>query len=296
MKVLFVILPTQLFESNAYLKYVDEIHLIEDPYYFQKNFHKQKLYLHITSMHYYYNRLKSKYTKKKIVYVTHNECNYSTYKSSNNQIEMFNPIDFKSISNWSSKNILFRESPYFLSTNNDLNDYKALVGDQTKFSQAHFYKWQRMRLNILIDKNSKPEFNSWSFDNQNRNPFPKNYSEPIIKTYPSKYSKYAVDYIDKWFPNAFGNATFGSIPTTHTQAKKHLKQFITNSLAIFGNTQDAISNQIIYGNHSNLSSSLNIGLLTPSYVVKQVLIFYNNSKNKKSIIASVEGVLRQITY
>lgn len=70
MKVLFVILPTQLFESNAYLKHVDEIHLIEDPYYFQKNFHKQKLYLHITSMHYYYNRLKIKYTKKKIVYVS----------------------------------------------------------------------------------------------------------------------------------------------------------------------------------------------------------------------------------
>lgn len=36
MKTLFVILPTQLFESNAYLKHVNEIHLIEDPYYFQK--------------------------------------------------------------------------------------------------------------------------------------------------------------------------------------------------------------------------------------------------------------------
>ena len=36
MKTLFVILLTQLFESNAYLKHVNEIHLIEDPYYFQK--------------------------------------------------------------------------------------------------------------------------------------------------------------------------------------------------------------------------------------------------------------------
>lgn len=294
MKTLFVILPTQLFESNAYLKQVDEIHLVEDPYYFQKTFHKQKLYLHIVSMHYYRNRLKSKYPKKKIVYITHNECNYSAYKSSKNQIEMFNPIDAKSISNWSSKNILFRESPYFLSTNNDLNDYKTMNSNQIKYNQSHFYKWQRTRLNILIDKDGKPEFNSWSFDNQNRNPFAKNYSEPIIKSYSSKYSKLAIDYIDKWFPNAFGNLDLIHFPTTHIQAKKHLKQFITTSLAIFGNTQDAISNQIIYGNHSNLSSSINIGLLTPSYVVNQVLAFYNNSKNKKNIIASVEGFIRQI--
>ena len=140
MKTLFVILPTQLFESNAYLKQVDEIHLVEDPYYFQKTFHKQKLYLHIVSMHYYRNRLKSKYPKKKIVYITHNECNYSAYKSSKNQIEMFNPIDAKSISNWSSKNILFRESPYFLSTNNDLNSYKTMNSNQIKYNQSHLYK------------------------------------------------------------------------------------------------------------------------------------------------------------
>jgi deoxyribodipyrimidine photolyase-related protein len=108
---------------------------------------------------------------------------------------MFDPIDAKSISNWSSKNILFRESPYFLSTNTDLNTYKELIGKLVTYSQAHFYKWQRTRLNILIDKDGKPEFNSWSFDNQNRNPFPKNYSEPIVKSYASKYSKFTIDYM-----------------------------------------------------------------------------------------------------
>lgn len=297
MVLVFVILPTQLFESNVYLKHVDEIHLIEDPYYLQKTFHKQKLYLHITSMRSYYDWIKSKYPKKKIVYETHDKCNYSAYKSSKNQIEMFDPIDAKSISNWSSKNIVFRESPYFLSSKNDLNTYKELVKSPskvTRYSQSHFYKWQRVRLNILIDKTNNPVFNTWSFDNQNRDPFPKNYSEPLVKSYPSKYSKFAIDYINKWFPNSFGNLESFHFPTTHTQAKKHLKQFITTSLSIFGNTQDAISNKIIYGNHGNLSSSLNIGLLTPSYILKQVLTFYNNSNNKKSIIASIEAFLRQI--
>ena len=50
----FIILPTQLFEKNNYLKDMDEIYLIEEPFYFtNKKFHKQKLVLHRASMKYY---------------------------------------------------------------------------------------------------------------------------------------------------------------------------------------------------------------------------------------------------
>ena len=60
---IFLILPTQLFETNNYLKEMDRIIMIED---FLTNQHKQKLVLHRASMKYYYNKLKTKYKNKKM--------------------------------------------------------------------------------------------------------------------------------------------------------------------------------------------------------------------------------------
>ena len=51
-------MPTQLFETNNYLKEMDRIIMIED---FLTNQHKQKLVLHRASMKYYYNKLKTKF-------------------------------------------------------------------------------------------------------------------------------------------------------------------------------------------------------------------------------------------
>ncbi len=293
MKNIFIILPHQLFYENSFLDDIDEIYLIEDPQYFQKNFHIQKLYLHITSMKNYYDHIVNKYPNKKIFYIEFHKCNYNDYKNDEINIKMFHPIDIKSVNNWKSKNITFLESPYFLTSENDLLLYKNSVKNKN-YNHLHFYKWQRLRLNILIDENKKPEFGKWSFDTQNRNPYPKNYIENMIKPYSSKYYNYAKEYILKYFSNAFGKLNDIHYPTTYFQAKNHLRQFINLSLSNFGNTQDAISNKVIYGNHSNISSSLNIGLLTPSYVIEQVLIFYNNHQNKKSIINSIEGFIRQI--
>ena len=58
---IFIILPTQLFEYNEYNEYLDKmdnIYIIEEPFYFtSKSFHKQKLILHRASMKYYYDKL-----------------------------------------------------------------------------------------------------------------------------------------------------------------------------------------------------------------------------------------------
>jgi len=58
MSKIFIILPTQLFLNNPYLKDMDIIYLIEEPYYFNSRpFHRQKLILHRASMKYYYDYL-----------------------------------------------------------------------------------------------------------------------------------------------------------------------------------------------------------------------------------------------
>ena len=76
MKV-FIVLPTQLFEQNPYLKEMDVICLIEEPFYFiDKPFHKQKLMFHRASMMYYCDFLKKKYKNIDIKYITFDKVNY----------------------------------------------------------------------------------------------------------------------------------------------------------------------------------------------------------------------------
>ena len=89
MKV-FIILPTQLFKDIKILKKYDIVYLIEEPYYLNPTFHKQKLLLHISSLNYYYDYLvKSSINVK---YIKYNEINYDKI-CKNNQIFMYDPVD-----------------------------------------------------------------------------------------------------------------------------------------------------------------------------------------------------------
>jgi deoxyribodipyrimidine photolyase-related protein len=290
MSNIFIILPTQLFDNIDLLKKYDKIFLIEEPYYINTYYHKQKLLLHISSMYYYYDYLKN--NKINVEYITYDKINYSKILVNKNVI-MYNPIDKKMIKLFNKYKVKYLDTKIFLNSNEELLKFKK---DNNKYSQSEFYKNQRIKFNILVDKNNKPLYGKWSFDNENRNKFDKSYKESKLIFYNNSYIKEAKEYINKNFLKSFGEfADDGSYyPCTHNDAKKHLKKFINERLIHFGKNQDAISHNVIYGEHSNISALLNIGLLTPMYVIQEILKYFNSSKNKKELINSVEGIIRQI--
>lgn len=291
MKVkIFIILPTQLFEDISYLQYFSKIFIIEDPYYLNSSFHKQKLYLHHTSLLYYYEYLKGK--KVNVEYINLDKCNYKMFNNTEHHIEMYNPIDRQSIINWSLSKVHFIDPLTFICSSEDLRIYKEEISkNKHKYTHNHFYKWQRSRLNILM-KDFMPLYNRWSFDTENRSKFPNNYKEFKISF---KIDIEIKEFIEKRYPNSFGYLSdISYYPSNHNDAKKLLNFFITNKLEKFGNIQDAFSKNVTYGNHSIISSSLNIGLLTPQYVIKRILDVFNKSNKKRQIISSVEGFIRQI--
>ena len=151
---IFIILPTQLFKDIKILKTYDLVYLIEEPYYLNSNYHKQKLVLHIASLNYYYDYLINNNIKVK--YINYNKINYSKFL--NNNITMYNPIDKKMIKLYKKYNIKFLETPTFFNTYNDLLEYNKLK-KSTKFTQSDFYKYQRIKYNILVDKNKNPLYN-----------------------------------------------------------------------------------------------------------------------------------------
>jgi deoxyribodipyrimidine photolyase-related protein len=287
----FLILPTQLFKDIKILKDYDIIYLIEDTYYLNSKFHKQKLLLHVSSLNYYYDYLLDNHNNVK--YINFNNADYGKFLKKGDDITMYDPIDKDIIKKLKKFNITYLETPLFINTNEELLDYKNSK-DNDRFTNSDFYKLQRKKLDILMKNETTPLFNQWSFDKNNRNAFDKGYTEYEPKTYNNKYIEDGKKYINKHFKNAFGNLDKIYYPNTHKLAEVHLNDFIEYKIIDFGKYQDSISKEVIYGNHANISSLLNIGLLTPQYVIKVIINAFNKYKNKKSIIDSVEAIVRQI--
>ncbi len=281
----FVVLPTQLFEDVSYLVHFN-VYIVEDPFYLNKIYHKQKLYLHHSSMEHYYNYLKDKGIN--VTYVTIEKVKYDMFI--NNEVEMYHPVDRKSVKNWSRSKSKFLDPLNFICSSKDLDSYNVSHKNKKKYLQNTFYKWQRIRLNILVNK-SEPLYGKWSFDTENRSKFSNNYTEPKMKNNIDITLK---NYVEKNYPKSFGYLDSFYYPVNHKEAKQMCDSFISSKLSSFGSIQDAFSKSVTFGNHSVLSSSINIGLLTPQYVVGKVLDYFNRSSNKKNIIASVEGFIRQI--
>ncbi len=286
---IFLIYPTQLFKYNKYLSSVDNIYIIEEPYYFTRyKFHKQKLVFHRATMRYYYELLQKKYKNIKY-YNFYDITDYNKIFNKTDEIFLYNPIDKEIIDKLKDYNHTIYDTPLFLETDKELEDYRnTYTNGKNYYHDNSYYKWIRRKLNILI-KDNKPILNKWSFDKENRRKFDKDYKEDKIKTYKNKYIEEAKEYINKYFPDNYGIIEEFYYPITHKETKRHFRYFLQNKLDTFGKYQDSISKNVIFGSHSVLSPMLNVGLITPYEIVKETLKKYN-----KFNIITVEAFLRQI--
>jgi deoxyribodipyrimidine photolyase-related protein len=163
--------------------------------------------------------------------------------------------------------------------------------DIKNYSNKNFYIWQRKKLDILVTKDQKPLNNKWSYDIDNRLPFPKDFKiDMSLKSVTNKYITEAQHYVNKHFKNNIGD-TDVYFPIDSAGAKKHLTTFLKQRFKYFGPYEDAISTEIIVGPHSFLSIYMNTGILTPQFVVKKILSYWQKYKVN---IGSVEAIIRQI--
>ena len=293
----FIILPNQLFETKNLKKFKNhKFILIEEPLFFGdkrriKNFSKLKLVLHRASMKYYYDYLKSK--NYNVEYIDFKKVKKYSFIKKYDSVEMFEPVDhlFKSTftKKVGKKELIFHDSPLFLLSNEDLEEYNKTKGKSKTFFHKHFYDWQLKKLKI--------PYISKSYDEMNRNKIPKDFEIPksvISKNdNKTKYVKEAKKYVNDNFKNNYGDVDEFNFPITHKTAKKWLKNFLKKRLSNFGNYQDAILKDESYLFHSLLASSINIGLITPKEVLDKTIKYYE--ANKKEVkINNFEGFVRQL--
>ena len=293
-----LIFPNQLFPLKIInqiesLKF-NKIFIIEEPRYFSDfKFHKLKLVYHRASMKKYYDELSKKFN---IVYVDFNNVNKDFYKKLNDDsTTYFNPIDHKLLKKLSKllNKATMIDNLNFLLTPDEIKENKDKFFMNNKYSHDNFYKFQRIKLDILM-KNDKPINNKWSFDTENRKALPNNIKEPKLpKIRKDKYYKEAVEYVNEHFIKNYGNTDEWIYPIESKTALKWLNYFLSKKLSNFGPYEDAVDTTKPFLFHSVLSPMMNIGILPDTLVVKISNDYY--LKHKDSIpIASYEGFIRQV--
>lgn len=307
-----LIFPTQLFSDIDYIKKWiknnpnknNPIYLIEEPRYFTDfSFHKLKLAYHRASMRKYFDFLKKK--KINVKYINFNEVTtlfYSNIELDSDSITIISPGDYvleKKLKDVFKKKLIILDNINWLIKLDELDKIKKIIYKNGKYSHDEFYKYQRRKLNILIDLSDKPIGGKWSYDINNRKPLPKEHkpasliSKTISKNLSNKYIKDAINYVNKYWPDNYGSLDNFIYPIDTKSSLKWLNKFLEERLGNFGPYEDAVNETEPFVYHSVLSPMMNIGILTDTQVVTKSYQYYLD--NKKSIsIESFEGFIRQV--
>ena len=170
------------------------------------------------------------------------------------------------------KNLTILDNPNFLNPK-----------DENRF--FHKYYINRRKDLELFCPNGKPEGGKWSLDEQNRKKMPKDEFLPLKLVFENEYIIEAKNYCKKF--DSFGCCDEFLYPVTFDEAKANLGYFLENKFSKYGTYQDAIVKDGKFLFHSNISSSLNIGLLDLNHVIEkssQVDVPFN----------AKEGFIRQV--
>jgi deoxyribodipyrimidine photolyase-related protein len=303
MKAVTILFPHQLFEDISTLNKQYPVYLIEEFLFFnQYRFHKQKLLFHRMSMKQYANFLHD--NGFNLEYINANDSLSDIRKllpflqeKDIQEIHFLEPYD-----NWLSKRInssakqlnlklKLMKSSMFITSSELLNSYFS--ESKKKFLHNDFYIQQRKALQLMLTSENKPLGGKWSFDADNRKKYPKGKTPPKLPSLEAdSYFEEAVEYVNKHYEVNPGSIAKSPLyPTSFQSSKRWLSDFLENRFREFGEFEDAIVGKENFLHHSVLSPLLNVGLLTPKYIIKETLQY--GQKNDIPL-NSLEGFLRQI--
>ena len=303
-----LVFPNQLYSVHpGFKRKPRRVVLLEDSLFFGDSryparFHKQKLWFHRSSMKRYEQLLRGRGFKTEYIEYAPKASALRDIllrlrgKSRQYRLLVSDPTDFileqrlQKHCDELNIDVEILRTPTFLNTREENAAYRI---QRNRWFMADFYKWQRQRLNLLMDGES-PCGGRWSFDDENRKKVPKN----LLSSIPClpAVARDAIDaeakaYVMGRFSRNPGSLDALYYPTSHRAARKWLKQFLKIRLKNFGDYEDAIVPGQSWLWHSVLTPMLNTGLLTPKEVVKATLDFADANDVP---LNSLEGFLRQV--
>ena len=179
---------------------------------------------------------------------------------------------------------------------NQPDEFAAWAGDRRTLVMEPFYRRERRRLGLLLTPDGEPEGGRWNLDRENRRP-----PEAATAEAPDPWraTEDAIDEEVRRDLDALDVAFWGedlprSAPATPEEAQLALEDFVAHRLAGFGPWQDAILVDHPVLHHSLLSSSMNLGLISPLTVARRVDEAYRTHSHPPVPLQSAEGYIRQV--
>ena len=304
-----LIFPHQLFEYHpGFQQSIDRVLLIEDSLFFGDSryplrFHLQKLWFRRATMKRYERLVRERgYAVEYLEFQPGRDLVdtlVSFYESQDQTTSSFvycEPVDFvleKRLERLESKldiEPVRLPTPGFINRSEENVKYRA---GRKRWFMADFYKWQRKRLDILME-DGQPVGGKWSFDGDNRKKVPKNRLDSVPQL-PSierdSIDHEAREYVQRRFPENPGSLSNLIYPTSHLDSDSWLAKFLEERFALFGDYEDAIVAKESFLWHSVLTPMLNVGLVTPNQVLDATLEF---SLRADVPINALEGFIRQV--
>lgn len=272
------------------------MYVVEDPLYFaQYDFHKLKLMLHRAAMQRFAESLRQAGTSVRYVEASElpNTGSIADILAQDGvtAVRYVDPCD-----DWLGRRLAtglaahgisqsILDDPAFLTPRAIIDEFGA-SGQKLFFT--NFYIAQRKRLGLLLD-GTGPVGGKWSFDTENRKRLPKNLLPPKVAFAPEHAAvREARSYVQRAFPRALGEDVEFGYPTSPEEARAVLADFVQHRLPLFGDYEDAISQQHDVLFHSLLTPPLNAGLITPAEVVQAAMSAEGVPLNSR------EGFVRQV--
>lgn len=175
------------------------------------------------------------------------------------------------------------------------NDFAPWAGVRTRFRMEDFYCDQRRRFDVRLS-GSEPVGNRWNFDEENREPPPKNRRTLEI---PGRYRPHEDDIdelvrrdLDQMRLDTVGADGPRLFAVTPAEAKRALSRSVEHHrLRLFCRYEDAILRDDWAMSHSLLSVPLNLGVLHPLDAVEPA---ERANHDGRAPLPAVEGFIRQI--
>jgi len=283
-----ILFPFQLnirYIEHSNIKFDDVMIMDHISFYKRHPYHKKRIALHRSAIMHFIDEHQHTYPIKHVwiesldrFYNTYNHPHTYMYLPNDQQdVNFIKPLD----------HIHLLDDPLYIVSR---EEWKQLLSKKP-WKMDTIYRQLRMKHHILMD-GDMPLGGKYSFDGDNRKPFKKGlqFHEPI--TFESDdITTSAIDWTNALFSDHPGTLDHLQVPVNRTQALQSLDHFIYYRLASFGDHQDVMMIGQPFMSHALLSSSLNLGLITPKEVIDKAVKAYHEGLCE---FHHVEGFIRQI--
>tara|TARA_R110002110_G_scaffold413729_1_gene641641 strand:- start:135331 stop:136869 length:1539 start_codon:yes stop_codon:yes gene_type:complete len=173
-----------------------------------------------------------------------------------------------------------------------ITDFNAWADSQKGLRMEYFYRNMRKRYALLLEEDGKPCGERWNYDRENRQGWRNKVEVPQRPDIEhDEITRDVLELVANAFPDNPGDLTQFNFAVTSRQAQAQFDWFCNHGLNNFGTYQDALAEESPWLFHSLVSMYLNIGLLEPLDVCRQVEQAW---KNDQCELAAAEGFIRQV--